>query len=134
MPSLSILKKRLRPRIIGAAALMSFAGCLSVDAPFDGVALLTIISGNEQNVNVNTAAAQPLVVRAYDNAAQPMVGVNVDWTVATGGTISASTSTTDATGSTQVNFTAGANAGPVQVRATADGLTVTFTMQVITGT
>ena len=133
MPAMSILK-RFRPAILGVSLLTALSGCLSVGDAFDGVALLTVITGNEQNVVVNTAAAVPLVVRAYDNNADPIEGVDVSWSVSGTGTVTPSSSTTDATGSATASFTAGSTTGPTQVRATADGLTVTFTFTVIAGT
>jgi Big-like domain-containing protein len=126
------IPKTLRLRlavVMGAAAL---AGCLSVDNPFDGVALLTLQSGNEQTVPTGGTAALPLVVRTFDSNSDPIEGAEVQWLVASGsGTVSAATSFTDAAGTAQVNFTAGTTPGTVSVRASSEGLSVNFTLLVV---
>jgi hypothetical protein len=124
---------RLGPRVAIALLLAASPGCLSIDTEVEGVAVLTVVSGNNQNLQVGSTNAVPLIVRAFDNSTQPMEGVQVTWTVspATGGTVSSATTTTDDAGFTQINFTPGSTPGTVFVRATADGLTVSFTVNVI---
>lgn len=126
------IPKTLRLRlavVMGAAAL---AGCLSVDNPFEGVALLRIQSGNEQTVPAGGIAALPLVVGTFGSDSAPIEGAEVQWLVASGsGTVSAATSFTDATGAAQVNFTAGTTPGTVSVRASSEGVSVNFTLLVV---
>ena len=124
---------RLGPRVAVALLLAASPGCLSIDTEVEGVAVLTVVSGNNQNLQVGSTNAVPLIVRAFDNSTQPMEGVQVAWTVSptSGGTVSSATTTTDDAGFTQINFTPGSTPGTVFVRATADGLTVSFTVNVI---
>jgi hypothetical protein len=125
--------RRFGPRLAIAVMLAAAPGCLSIDTEVEGVAVLTVVSGNNQNLQVGSTNAVPLIVRAFDNSTQPMEGVQVTWAVdpSTGGTVSSATTTTDDAGFTQINFTPGSTPGTVFVRATADGLTVSFTVNVI---
>jgi hypothetical protein len=85
-----------------------------------------------QTVQAGTTAAAPLVIRAYDQAAQPLPDIDVDWTVNTGGgSLSATSSVTDDTGSASVNFIAPSTPGNVQISAEADGISVTFSLTVV---
>ncbi len=107
--------------------------CLSIADPQEGLSLLSIIGGNNQNVRVSAAAADPLTIQALDHTASPMSGVNVTWTISSGtGVLSTATSTTNDRGLTSINFTAPATSGAVGVRATAGDLRVTFTVNVLT--
>lgn len=122
---------RFAPRSLAAAALISFGGCLSVDTTPAGIGALVIVSGNNQALAPGATNAAPLVVRALDQNAAPLPAETVTWAVAQGsGTISASTTITDDAGQASVNFTPGAGIGANSIRATAEGLTVTFTIQV----
>jgi hypothetical protein len=125
--------KRLGPRLGIALVMATSPGCLSIDTSDEGVAVLTVATGNNQTVEVSKAAAAPLVLRAFDNGAGPMEGVEIRWSVepSSGGTVSSSTTTTDSAGFAQVNFTAGSAPGTVFVRASADGLTISFTITVV---
>ncbi len=107
--------------------------CLSISEPPEGLSLLSIIGGNNQNVQVGNVAADPLTVQALDHTASPMNGVTVTWTITSGtGVLNTVTSTTDDSGLASVNFTAPATSGAVGVRATAGDLRVTFTVNVVT--
>jgi hypothetical protein len=119
-------------RTLAAAVILASSGCLSIDSPLGGAALVVIVSGNEQTVAPNATTPDPLVVRVFDNAAAPLGGVSVTWTVNSGGgAVSQQTTTTDGAGLTSVNYTAGTATGTSQVRATAEGLTVTFTVSIV---
>ena len=128
-----MLTRRMKKRFTlfaGAAAISALSGCLDVNDDPTQVAVLAIVSGSQQNVQIGTPAALPLVVRAYNNSALTLEGKDVDWTV-TGGTISSSHTVTDDTGTTQVTYTAPNLAGTTQVRATAEGISVTFNLTVV---
>jgi hypothetical protein len=119
-------------RTLAAAFVLALSGCLSIDSPLGGVALVVIVSGNEQTVAPNATTTNPLVVRVFDNAAAPLEGVPVTWTVTSGGgAVTQVTTTTDSAGMASNNYTAGAATGTSQVRATAEGLTVTFTVSIV---
>ena len=125
--------KRFGPRLAIAISLAASPGCLSIDTDVEGVAFLAVVSGNNQDLQVGSTNAVPLVVRAFDNATQPMGDVEVTWAVnpSSGGTVSTASTTTDDAGFAQVNFTPGSTPQTVLVRATADGLTVSFTINIV---
>jgi adhesin/invasin len=87
-----------------------------------------VTSGDPQSVTAGSATA-PLVVQVVDQFANPVPNVTVTWAVAGGGTLSATSTTTDATGSTQVTLTTDASPASYTVSATAGTITpVTFTI------
>ncbi|MDQ6829022.1 MAG: Ig-like domain-containing protein [Gemmatimonadota bacterium] len=88
---------------------------------------LTKISGDNQTGIVGAALANPFVVKVTDQSGQPMSGVSVQWT-STGGTFSAASGTTDASGLMSVGFTiAGGTADAKTAVASVTGLnSVTF--------
>jgi adhesin/invasin len=87
-----------------------------------------ITSGGTQTVTAGTTTA-PLVVQVVDQFGNPVPSATVAWAVTGGGTLSAPTSTTDATGSTQVTLTTAAAPANYTVTATSGTLTpVTFTI------
>jgi adhesin/invasin len=90
-------------------------------------ATISITSGGTQSVTAGSTTA-PLVVQVLDASASPVSGAVVTWAVTGGGTLSAATSTTDATGKTQVTLTTAAK-GTYTVTAKTGTLTaVTFTI------
>jgi hypothetical protein len=122
-----VMNHRAR-RIAGSLALLAIAGCLDVNDNQEGLAVLAIVSGNQQTLQAGGAAV-PLVVRAYNASAVALQGVGVSWAVVSGGgSITPSSNQTDDTGTASVNYTppATVGAGAVQVRASAEGLSVTF--------
>jgi len=91
---------------------------------------LALVSGNNQTGAVNAALAAPLVVKVGDASNAGVAGVTVTWAVTLGGgTVSAATSVTNASGQAQINWTLGATVGAQAARASVAGLTgspVTF--------
>jgi hypothetical protein len=87
---------------------------------------LISVSGNNQEVYANTAAAGPIVVQVLDAAGDPFTyGFPVAFSVASGPagtTVSPDTAVTDTEGYAQANITAGSAEGTIQVNATAQGL------------
>ena len=73
----------------------------AVAGPF---ASLSMVSGDAQSVTAGSTT-QPLVVKAVDALGNVVANATVTWTVTGGGTLSATSSTTDATGMTQVTLT-----------------------------
>ena len=90
---------------------------------------LEIISGDGQQGEPGAALAQPLVVEVRDQNGNPLAGAQVTFAVtAGGGTLSATTATTDADGRALTTLTLGRTPGTTTVRATvADLEPVTFT-------
>lgn len=128
-----LTRRRLRKRftaVTGAVAITALTGCLDVNDDPSKVAVMTIISGSQQTVPVNTQAPLPLVVRVYNMSALTLEGKTVDWTVS-GGSVSADKTVTDDTGTSQVNYTTPNLPGTVQIRATSEGITVTFNLTII---
>lgn len=91
-------------------------------------AKLVIAAGNAQ---VGTAGAQlgsDISVRVTDAVDTPKPGIVVNFTVSGGGSLSATSATTDASGIASVHWTLGTTAGVQSVLASVAGLTpVTFT-------
>jgi hypothetical protein len=116
--------------VLGAIAVaFSGGGCFSLDTAQEGLALLAIISGTQQTIQVGSTNAAPLVVRAYDANAIALQDIKVDWTVPpNSGTVSATRTLTDDTGTSSVTYTPPSSPGTVQVRATAEGISVTFNL------
>ena len=87
---------------------------------------MSIVSGNNQAIALGATSA-PLVVHIADAAGNPVAGVTVTWTT-TGGALSAASTTTNASGNTQVTLTAGAAAATYTVTAAAGALSAVFTI------
>ncbi len=85
-------------------------------------------SGDEQEGAAGAALTEPFVVEVRDQNGNPLPGAQVTFAVTGGGTLSATTATTDADGRTATTLTLGRTPGTTTVRATvADLEPVTFT-------
>jgi len=126
-PFLSPYSRAWRVIVFALAA----TGCTSTDAPNvpEGIA---VISGNDQYATVGSAAANQLVVRVLDQSGNSFSGATVSWVVsAGGGTVSDSTSVSDANGYATMTYTAGAAPGVATVVATVGQVwTTSFTIYV----
>lgn len=90
---------------------------------------MTITSGNQQSALVNAPFTNPLTVQVVDNGA-PVPGISVAFTVTNGSAVvGTATATTDANGLASTTATAGPNAGPVVITATATGTNNTTVSQ-----
>lgn len=122
-------------RLSFGIALIGLAGCLNIADPPKGLTILTIVSGNAQTIPLNATNVDPLVVRTYDETGTPMPAIVVTWTIVAGaGTLSASSTTTDAAGNASVTYKPGSSTGIVTIKATAIDLNVTFTETVVAAT
>jgi protocatechuate 3,4-dioxygenase beta subunit len=90
-----------------------------------GSTSMTKQSGDAQTVKSDSTSA-PLVIKVTDRYGNAVQGVAVAWVSTGGGALSASATTTDANGMSQVTLTLGATPGPYTVTATA-GLTAAAT-------
>jgi adhesin/invasin len=92
-------------------------------------ATLAIASGNNQSGLVGTALAQPFVITSTDANGNVVANVPVTFAVATGGgSLSVTSTNTDANGQASTVLTLGAVAGANTVTASSTGLTgATFT-------
>jgi hypothetical protein len=87
-----------------------------------GTAVTAIVSGNAQTVARGQTSA-PLVIRAFNANGGPIANATVTWTIVNGGTLSATSTTTDANGDSQVTVTAGSVARAYTVTASVAGTT-----------
>lgn len=94
---------------------------------------LVRVSGDGQGARVGTVLAAPLVVRAVNASGTPLSGVQVSWSVRTGGgSITPATITTDGSGQAYARWTMGPSGGPGTAVATAPGAAeITFTANAI---
>lgn len=109
----------------GASFGLEFTASVLPDDP----ARLEVVSGNAQFGPSAAELALPLVVRVTDTYQNPVDGAAVSWAVTDGGgTLSASSTTTDTDGQASVRWTLGSAEGPVHTAtATVDTLPpVTF--------
>ncbi|HEX2637446.1 MAG TPA: Ig-like domain repeat protein [Gemmatimonadales bacterium] len=91
-------------------------------------AILEPVSGDNQTAPVKSALADSLVVRVTDALQNPVAGVEVQWSVDGGGSISPVTVTTGADGLAAAERVLGSAAGTQTAQAAATGLApVTFT-------
>ena len=92
----------------------------------DQPAELDLRTGNNQSGHVGDTLAAPLEVRVTDQHGNGVPGATVDWTVTSGGaTLTASSTTTDPQGITQVRVIMPATAAGVMVMAQVAGVTPT---------
>lgn len=122
------IRLRSARSILALAALVLFSGCLKLDTTTNGLAIIVVVSGNNQTIPVGTTSTTPLIIRCYDQSAAPLPNQQITWAVQGTGTLSASSTITDQYGESSVLFTSGATPGTVSVTATTEGLTVTFTL------
>jgi Big-like domain-containing protein len=86
---------------------------------------VTIVSGNGQTGPVATELPGAIVVRVRDAASNPVPGVAVAWVIgAGGGSVTPSTSNTDASGQASATWTLGASPGPNTLSAVVSGIGV----------
>ena len=122
------MMNRFRVGTPGMTLLCLLAACSSDEGPGANRSI-AIESGNGQSAVIGTELA-PLVVRVVDAADTPEAGVEVAWSVVSGGgSVTPSSSSTDAAGLASATFTLGVTVGVQEVRASvpgADGSPVTF--------
>src|SRR5881227_1632157 len=116
----------MSPRVLSAISMVAVlitTACGSDSGPSSHAAThLIVVSGGSQAGDVSTALAQPLVVQALDGSNKSVSGVSVTWTVTGGGTVSATTSTTDKDGKATVTWTLSPTAGVQVVTASSSQL------------
>lgn len=112
--------------LIRAASLRGSEAFFRVFATADGS--LSIVSGDAQVGPPNGLLAKDLVVQARAPAGGVLDGVEVTWTVGSGGgSVSSAMTRTDSSGRARVQFTLGSAAGTQEVTASlASGASVTF--------
>ena len=85
-------------------------------------AVLAMAGGNSQSAPAGQALANPVGVRVTDDNGDPVADVAVAWSAADGGSVSASSTTTDDDGRASVTWTLGPTAGSQTATASVNGL------------
>ncbi|MES2178081.1 MAG: Ig-like domain-containing protein [Gemmatimonadota bacterium] len=95
-------------------------------------AAIAVVSGDGQADSVGRTLPQALVVRVTNAFGATISGVPVSWARTGSGSLSASSSTTGADGTTSVTYTLGSSVGNEEVRATTAGVSgsAVFTLRV----
>lgn len=91
--------------------------------------VIQMVGGNDQSATVGSSLTNPFVVEVLDAGGRAVGGQTVAWSVVEGGgTLSAPTSVTNASGEARAFLQVGATPGPQRVRAALGALSpVTFT-------
>ena len=120
-----------RRSLVFLAIAVSAAACNSAAGP-PVASGISAVSGDNQFAVVSTKPANPLVVLVTDNNGNPFPNAPVTWKVTKGGgTVSDSTSTSDASGHASMTYTAGTLPGQATVVATVAFVwTATFTIYI----
>jgi len=123
-------------RAVGMTAVVAVGASCSNDpaSPAPAPVAVVVVSGNNQNAQLNQAAALPLVVRVNDADGRPVAGATVNWSVTGGGTVSAATSVTNASGETSVTRTVGGTMSGYTATASLPGDATAFVDFVTLGT
>jgi hypothetical protein len=122
----------LDAKVVGTSLAVRF----TATAIAGGANRLVLVSGNEQSAAVGTDLRDSLVVRAEDNFGNPVAGVTVEWSAATG-TISPASVVTGDDGRAAARRILGSVAGAQTATATAVGLAgspIEFTHTAVPGT
>lgn len=105
-------------------------------AQIQGATQIALSAGSSQTDTVLSTLAVPLAVLVQDQNSTPVQGVVVNWAAQGGGSVSAPTSTTNASGVATVSRTFGTTAGAQGATATVTGLAgspVSFTLTATAG-
>ena len=134
---------RRRPRSISARARSARSPSRLLSASNSGIsttftlstnvqiASLTKVSGDSQSIQANQNFPAPLIVQVNGTNGQPVVGQPVSFSISGGGTLSATSVPTDASGRAQVTVKAGATPGALTVTASAGNASQSFALTVI---
>jgi hypothetical protein len=93
---------------------------ITATAAAAGLASLSVVSGDAQTVIAGSTTA-PLVLKAVDRFGNRVANASIAWMVSGGGSLSASSSLTDANGLAQVTLTTDAAPATYAVTATSGG-------------
>jgi hypothetical protein len=110
-------RRRVRLLALPLAALTAM--CSDAAAP-DRVLVMELVSGQAQELPIETTLTADLVVRVVDLDGEPRGGVPVDWVVREGGgSVVPATSSTRADGTAEATWTLGTEVGTQNVEALA---------------
>lgn len=98
-------------------------------------AAIAIVSGDDQSAKTQEAVSQPFVVAVTDADGSAVSGATVVWSVAAGpGSVSPTSSITNAQGQASTTYTGGTTLGTSTVQASVSGLSETADFTVETST
>ena len=98
-------------------------------------AAVAVVSGGTQSAKTQTALPDPFVVEVTDAAGTAVAGVTVSWSVTAGpGSISPSSTTTDAQGRASATFTGGSDVGTSTIEASVTGVATPAEFSIETST
>jgi hypothetical protein len=118
------------PGLSGSPAVFTATGTSGTGTPSS----MVIVEGNNQSVVAGAVAPESLVVQVLDAGGTGVPGVQVSWTVLSGGgSLSSSATTTGPGGLAQVAWTFGILSGANSARATGASFTATFNGNGIAG-
>src|SRR5205814_824821 len=96
-----------------AAVTNGLTVSISATATVGDPAAIAVVSGSGQQDTIKHALKLPFVVKVTDTFGNPVAGVAVGWSRASGsGTLGAASTVTGADGQASVGYTLGANPGP----------------------
>ena len=122
------------------AAALLLAGCKEQTPIPHTPAIIKIVSGGGQSGELSSALDSALVVQVLDAATKPVSGVSLTWTQSGGGSLSATSTTSDNDGKSTVKWTLAPTPGNQVVTVTSTqivGVSVSFVANngaMITGT
>ncbi len=108
------------------AASVLTVGCTKGYTSGIGAKLVGIAGGN-QSAAAGSVLPTALKVERIDANGLPVSGASVSWAADNGGSVSQSSTTTDANGQSSVTWTLGSTKGSQHVTASSGGLSFTFT-------
>lgn len=129
------LRHGLSPlRIAVLLALVAAGGCtLDTDVSTGPAGLIKVPEGDEQTAATSTTLPTPLSVIVVNQFGERLPDVTVNWAIASGGgTLSATSTQTDALGVASVSYTTGTTAGQAIIEASVAGgvLSISFSVTV----
>ncbi|HSZ62492.1 MAG TPA: hypothetical protein VK828_11875 [Terriglobales bacterium] len=116
-------------KLTASAAGVKTAAVFSEYATGDAPTALIVVSGNNQSAPVNTALPQPLVLQVNDASGNPVTGVSVVFSAASG-TVTGTPATSNSSGTVSVNYTTGSSVGAVTITAAVNALNTQFSVTV----
>ncbi|HMG95286.1 MAG TPA: Ig-like domain-containing protein [Gemmatimonadaceae bacterium] len=112
-------------------ALAGVGGC-TLNTDVSGPTLVLKVSGENQQGPTSTALPTPLAVAVFDQFGERLPNITVTWMITSGGgALSATSTTTDDTGTASVIYTTGPTARIETVQAKVEGIpALTFSITV----
>jgi hypothetical protein len=114
--------QRAKAELVTTESTAAGAVVFSASASPGSAAVLARVSGDDQSARAGSPLPDSLVVRAEDQFGNPVSGVQVNWTVTGGGSVTPARVTTAADGRAAVRRVLGSQVGEQGASASASGL------------